>query len=126
VNAIAVTNLSACSGGISWLIAEKISGDKHVYSLKGVAFGVISGLVGSTPLAGFVDVQAAMLIGLISGIIGYLGVSKLSKTYLRKYDDALDVFAIHGLVGTWGSLATGIFSDEKLSGRPGMIYGDYK
>jgi len=55
VNAVSVTNISACSAGLAWLFIDWSLSEGNVVSLKGVAFGVISGLVGSTPLAGFVD-----------------------------------------------------------------------
>lgn len=85
--------------------------------------GVVSGLVGSTPMAGYIDVQVAIVTGIISGIVGWLGV-RLSKSWMSGYDDALDVFAIHGIVGIWGSLATGIFCSESLSGTPGLLEGN--
>ena len=82
----------------------------------------MSGLVGITPAAGFVDASGAIFIGVISGAIGYYGVVKLKK--ILGYDDTLDVFGIHGLVGIWGAVATGIFANPDINGAAGLLYGN--
>jgi len=119
VNAFLVTNLAACAGGIGWMIIEWTQGKP---SLLGIASGVISGLVGITPAAGYVDVSGALVIGFTSGLIGYLGVVKLKA--LMRYDDSLDAFGIHGLVGIWGSLLTGFFANPAINGAAGLLYGN--
>lgn len=119
-NAFLVTNLAACAGGLAWLLVEW-STEKRP-SLLGLSSGVISGLVGITPAAGYVDVGGALAIGLIAGLIGYAGVVKL-KTWLS-YDDTLDAFGIHGLVGIWGSLATGLFAHPNINDGSGLFYGN--
>ncbi len=119
-NAFLVTNFAACTGGIAWLIVEWFKEEKP--TILGLASGTISGLVGITPAAGYVDVTGALFIGLISGLIGYFGVVKLKS--LLKYDDTLDAFGIHGLVGIWGSLATGVFANPAVNGEAGLLYGN--
>jgi len=104
-NAFLVTNVAASLGIIGWLIAEYV-----VYktpTLIGGASGAIAGLVAITPASGSAGVGGAIIIGLVGGIIGFIGVAKLKKMF--KVDDSLDAFWIHGLVGIWGSIATAIF-----------------
>lgn len=104
-NAFLITNVAASLGIIGWLIAEYI-----VYktpTLIGGASGAIAGLVAITPASGSAGVGGAIIIGLVGGVIGFIGVSKLKNMF--KVDDSLDAFWIHGLVGIWGSIATAIF-----------------
>lgn len=119
-NALIVTNVAACAGGLAWMLIEWTTQKKP--SIIGLASGAISGLVGITPAAGYVGIGAALLIGLTSGLIGYYSVVHLKKAL--KYDDTLDVFGIHGVVGIWGSLATGIFADPSINGKAGLLYGN--
>jgi Amt family ammonium transporter len=119
-NALMVTNVAACAGGLAWLLVEWVTHKKP--TLIGMASGVISGLVGITPAAGFVAVHDALAIGLLSGVVGYFGVIKLKK-YLG-YDDSLDAFGIHGLVGIFGALATGIFANPAINDGIGLLYGN--
>ena len=120
-NAILVTNVAAAAGGLSWLIIEWSTSDKRP-TLLGSASGVVSGLVGITPASGFVDVSGALVIGLFSGAIGYFGVVKLKK--MLGYDDTLDVFGIHGLVGIFGAIATGFLANPDINGAAGLFYGN--
>ena len=120
-NALLVTNIAAACGGLAWLLIEWTTVHKRP-TLIGSASGVVSGLVGITPAAGFVDASGAIFIGIISGAIGYYGVVKLKK--ILGYDDTLDVFGIHGLVGIWGAIATGIFANPEINGAAGLLYGN--
>ncbi|MEN7551346.1 ammonium transporter [Rapidithrix thailandica] len=120
-NALLVTNVAAAAGGMTWLLIEWTTEHKKP-TLLGSASGVVSGLVGITPAAGFVDVFGALIIGLFSGAIGYFGVIKLKK--ILGYDDTLDVFGIHGLVGIFGAIATGIFANPEVNGAAGLLYGN--
>ena len=120
-NALLVTNIAAACGGLTWLLIEWTTVHKRP-TLIGSASGVVSGLVGITPAAGFVDASGAIFIGIISGAIGYYGVVKLKK--ILGYDDTLDVFGIHGLVGIWGAIATGIFANPEINGAAGLLYGN--
>ena len=104
-NAFLITNVAASLGVIGWLIAEYI-----VYktpTLIGGASGAVAGLVAITPASGSAGVTGAIIIGLVGGILGFIGVSKIKKLF--KVDDSLDAFWVHGLVGIWGSIATAIF-----------------
>jgi Amt family ammonium transporter len=106
---------------LSWLIIEWSTSDKKP-TLLGSASGVVSGLVGITPASGYVDVSGALVIGLCSGAIGYFGVVKLKK--MLGYDDTLDVFGIHGLVGIFGAIATGFLANPDINGAAGLFYGN--
>lgn len=121
-NALLVTNVAACAGGLSWLLVEWYTEKRP--TLIGCASGVISGLVAITPAAGYVDTPAAIIMGLLGGIVGYIGVVKL-KTLLG-YDDTLDAFGIHGLVGIFGAIATGIFANPAVDpSAVGALYGNW-
>jgi Amt family ammonium transporter len=119
-NALLVTNVAACAGGMVWLICEWIDGKR--LTLMGVASGVVAGLVGITPSAGYVDVGGALAIGIGSGVFGYFCVIKLKN--LVRYDDTLDAFGLHGMVGIFGAMATGIFANPAINGAAGLLYGN--
>ena len=104
-NAFLVTNVAAALGVIGWLLAEYLFYKKA--TLIGGASGAVAGLVAITPASGSADTFGAIMIGLIGGIVGFIGVSKIKKLF--KVDDSLDAFWVHGLVGIWGSIATAIF-----------------
>lgn len=119
-NAFLVTCVAACAGGIAWLLTESIDTNKP--TLIGSASGVISGLVAITPAAGYVDVTGAMCLGLLGGFVGYLGAIKLK--HIIGYDDTLDAFGIHGLVGILGALLTGILANPDINDGIGVLYGN--
>lgn len=120
-NAMLVTNVAAAAGGIAWVLMERTSSRKP--SLLGISSGAVSGLVGITPACGYVSVSGALAIGLLSGVIGYFGAIKLKN--VLKYDDTLDAFGVHGLVGIFGSIATGFFANPKINEQAvGLIYGN--
>lgn len=108
INTVAATAAAV----LSWTIAEWLLRGKP--SCLGAASGVIAGLVGITPAAGFVGVGGAMLIGLICGFAGVWGVSSLKR--ILKVDDTCDVFGVHGVCGIVGCLLTGVFASESLGG----------
>ena len=120
-NAFMVTNIAACAGGLIWLIIEWFIVKKP--TLIGIASGAVSGLVGITPAAGYVDVSGALIIGVVAGIVGYWGVVKL-KNYLG-HDDTLDAFGMHGLVGIAGAILTGILANPAVDSESiGLLYGN--
>lgn len=120
-NAILVTNVAACTGGVIWLIIEWFIIKKP--TLIGIASGAISGLVAITPAAGFVGVPGALIIGALGGVAGYFGVVKLKEYF--KHDDTLDAFGMHGLVGIVGALLTGVFANPNIDpSGVGLIYGN--
>ena len=120
-SAFMVTNTAAAMGGLAWLFVEwKIAGKPTVL---GMASGAIAGLVGITPAAGFVTLAGGLAIGLVAGILGYIGVAVLKNKL--GYDDSLDAFGIHGLCGIWGALATGLFASPTVTeGAAGLFYGN--
>ncbi len=118
--AILTTNLAASAAMLMWMLIEYIRDGKP--TVLGAASGVVAGLVGITPAAGFVGFAGAMIIGAIAAIVGYFGVSILKPLF--GYDDSLDVFGVHGLCGMWGALATGIFANPSICGKAGLVYGN--
>ena len=120
VNAFMVTNVAAALGGLGWLLVERIKKKKS--TILGLISGVVSALVGITPAAGYVDITGALIIGFCSGIVGYYGVNHL-KPFFR-YDDTLDAFGIHGFVGIFGTIATGLFANPAINGAAGAFYGN--
>ncbi|MCP4000980.1 MAG: ammonium transporter, partial [Gammaproteobacteria bacterium] len=111
-----ITNTSAATAGFTWTVVEWIHRGKP--SLVGAISGAVAGLVAITPASGFVGPMAAMQIGLAAGIGCYFACTKL-KTVMG-YDDALDVVGIHGIGGTIGSLATGLYCRKMVMGPEGV------
>ena len=118
--AMAVTQIATAAAALAWMAAEWMMRGKP--SVLGIASGAVAGLVAITPAAGFVLPGGALVLGLIAGIGCFLAVMWL-KLKLG-YDDALDVFGIHGVGGIIGALLTGVFAAEAVSGTPGMLEGN--
>jgi len=104
VNAFVVTNTAACAGIIGWVAMSWIFSKKP--SVIGAASGAVAGLVAITPASGFVGAMPAIVIGIGAGVMCFAAIQLLVKL---KVDDALSVWGVHGIGGTWGALATGIF-----------------
>jgi ammonium transporter, Amt family len=122
VNALVVTNTAAAMGGLAWMTASWL---RHGHpSVLGLAAGAVAGLVAITPAAGFVDTPASILIGLGAGVFCFFAVDILKRNV--GVDDALDVFAVHGVGGIWGALATGLFATTTVNaaGADGLFYGN--
>ena len=119
MNALLVTNTAAAAGALTWGILSQIQNRRM--SVVGVATGAVAGLVAITPAAGYVNVMGALAIGIVVGVLAYFAVLLRPRTGL---DDALDVFAIHGIGGIWGALATGIFAVEAIGGTAGLLEGN--
>ena len=121
-----ITNVSAIMGGVTWMLIEWWFSKDKKPTLIGMGSGIISGLVGSTSLAGYVNLPWGVFISIISGLVGYFGCNILKK-WINRYDDTLDVFGIHGLVGIWGAIATGIFTNPDIhpNGISGVVYGNW-
>lgn len=119
VNAFLVTNTAAASAALTWgLISQFRTGRM---SAVGVASGAVAGLVAITPASGYVGVLGALAIGIGAGVLCYVAVYIRAKTQL---DDALEVFAVHGVGGIWGAIATGIFAVAAIGGTAGAIDGN--
>jgi Amt family ammonium transporter len=119
--AFVVTHIASSAGVLSWMFVEWMHRGKP--TTLGAASGAVAGLVAITPASGFVDPLSAVLIGAVAGALCYGGV--LLKTRLG-YDDSLDVVGIHGIGGTWGALATGLFASTRINpdGANGLFFGN--
>ena len=93
-------------------------------ALLGAVSGCVAGLVAITPAAGFVTPLASLVIGAVGGAVCYFAVAVLKQKL--GYDDSLDAFGIHGIGGTWGSIATGIWATTAVNpdGANGLFYGE--
>ncbi len=124
--AFSTTHFAAAAGMISWLIFEKVRYGKP--TALGAASGLVAGLVGITPGAGFVGLPESVLIGFLAGAVCFGAVSLKSKF---GYDDSLDVVGVHGVGGLLGAILTGVFASSavnpvvgdvmKEGGRSGLI-----
>ena len=103
-SAFVVTNVAACAAILAWVGMSWFFGKKP--SVIGAASGAVAGLVAITPASGFVGPMPAIIIGLGAGVFCYGAVQLLLKL---KIDDSLAVWGVHGVGGTWGALATGLF-----------------
>ena len=112
-NAFVVTNTAAAAALVTWVAMSWIRGKKP--SVIGAASGAVAGLVAITPASGFVGPMPAVVIGIGAGVLCYLAVQLLHKL---RIDDALAVWGVHGVGGTWGALATGIFVGVGFAALP--------
>ncbi len=121
VNAFVVTNTAAAMAALTWMTVSWAHRGRP--SVLGAAAGAVAGLVAITPASGFVNAQGSILIGLGAGVICYFATQLKG---LLRVDDALDVWAVHGLGGTWGAIATGLFATVAVNsaGANGLFYGD--
>jgi len=120
-NAFVVTHVASSAAALLWMVMEWLHRGKP--TTLGVASGAVAGLVAITPASGYVGTVSALVIGGLAGIICYGGV--LLKSRLG-YDDSLDVVGIHGLGGTWGALATGLFASTAVNSAAanGLFFGN--
>lgn len=120
-NAFLVTNTAAAVAALAWMLVEYVVYKK--FTLLGLASGLVAGLVAITPAAGFVDNGAAVIIGAVAGVVGFIGVNIVKKAL--KYDDSLDAFGVHAMCGIWGALATGIFANPAVNSLgKGLLFGN--
>jgi Amt family ammonium transporter len=121
-SAFVVTHLATAMASITWMTVSWLH--KGSPSVLGAAAGAVAGLVAITPASGFVAPAGALLIGLGAGIICYWAVILIK--HVVGVDDALDVFGVHGVGGTWGALATGLFATVAVNsaGPNGLFYGN--
>lgn len=120
-SAFIVTNTSAAVGLLVWMLIEYLRFGK--VTLLGAASGAIAGLAAITPAAGFVNVMSTMVIGFGAALISYTAISYIKPRL--GYDDALDVFGIHGFSGIWGVLAVGLFASPFINAAgTGLLYGN--
>ncbi len=122
-SAFVVTHVATATASLAWMVMEWVTRGKP--TVLGAASGAVAGLVAITPASGFVDPIAAILIGVGAGIFCYAACN--IKTRLG-YDDSLDVVGVHGIGGTWGALATGLFATKAINpaGADGLFFGNPK
>ena len=116
VNAFLVTNVAAAVAAMTWVILSYLQNGKA--SAVGAATGAVAGLVAITPAAGSVGPMGSLAVGFGAGLLTYIAV-----LYRHKFgfDDALEVFAVHGIGGIWGAIATAIFA----VGGVGVVDGEF-
>jgi len=120
-SAFLATNTSAAAAALAWMFIEWMINKKP--TVLGIASGVVAGLVAITPAAGFVGLGASILIGLAAGALGFFSVARLKQKL--GYDDSLDAFGVHGMCGTLGALATGLFADPAVNpAGTGLFFGN--
>jgi Amt family ammonium transporter len=120
VNAVITTHIAAASSGVVWML---LSWRDSRPSVLGIVTGTVVGLVAITPAAGFVTPLSAIVIGAVAAPISYYAIRLRQKSGL---DESLDVWACHGMGGTWGALATGLFATTSINpaGANGLFYGN--
>jgi len=116
------TNTAAAAASVAWVLVEWYLNKKP--TILGGVSGAVAGLVAITPACGFVTPLSSIVIGFLGGVICFLAVTYLK--YKFGYDDALDAFGCHGIGGTWGAIATGLFATKSVNsaGANGLFYGD--
>ena len=119
--AMLVTQTSAAAGALTWMIYEWSVLKKP--SVVGLVSGAVAGLVAVTPAAGYVSPAGAIAIGVIAGFSCCWACAWLK--YSLGYDDALDVFGIHGVGGLLGAVLTGVFALEEIGNAPGAVDGNF-
>jgi Amt family ammonium transporter len=120
-SAFVVTNTATAMAGLTWITVSWLH--KGRPSVLGMAAGAVAGLVAITPASGFVDVSGSIIIGLGAGVFCYVAMQLRPRL---KVDDALDVWAVHGVGGTWGAIATGLFATVAINsaGANGLFFGN--
>jgi Amt family ammonium transporter len=115
---IAFVNTNTATGAavLGWMLSEWIGRGKP--TAVGAATGAVAGLVAITPAAGFVEPGGSIIIGLVAGFLCYKACNWKARL---GYDDALDVVGVHGVGGTWGALATGLFASLALTDSGGLF-----
>lgn len=124
VNAFVVTNTCAATAALTWAIIDWIINGSP--TMLGTISGAVAGLVAITPAAGFVGIGGSIGIGIVVSILCFIAVSSIKHKF--GYDDSLDAFGVHGIGGTWGAIATGIFATTAVNpaGANGLLAGNAK
>ena len=118
--AMAVTQIATAAAALAWMFAEWMTRGKP--SVLGIASGAVAGLVAITPASGFVLPGGALVLGLVAGTGCFFAVTWLK--HKLGYDDALDVFGVHGIGGIIGAILTGVFAAEAVGGTAGLLEGN--
>jgi ammonium transporter, Amt family len=120
-SAFTVTNTAAAAAALGWMFTEWMARGKP--TVLGAASGAVAGLVAITPASGYVGPMPSVIIGLVAGALCYTACNLKAKL---GYDDSLDVVGVHGVGGTWGALATGLWASKAINegGNDGLFYGN--
>jgi ammonium transporter, Amt family len=120
-SAFVVTHTATAAATLAWMLTEWLSRGKP--TVLGAASGAVAGLVAITPASGFVGPLSAIGIGAVGGVLCYNACNLKSRL---GYDDSLDVVGVHGVGGTWGALATGLFASKAINdaGGNGLFFGN--
>jgi Amt family ammonium transporter len=121
VSAFLATNTGAAAAALGWMLTEWMTRGKP--TVLGAASGAVAGLVAITPASGYVTPMASIVIGAVAGALCYSACNLKSRL---GSDDSLDVVGVHGVGGTWGALATGLFASKAINegGDNGLFYGN--
>ena len=114
------TDIAASFAAITWLIIEWSREGKPKF--VGLLTGAVAGLATITPAAGYVPVWAAIIIGISAGALCYLAVQLKNRL---GWDDALDVWGVHGMGGVFGTILLGVFASTAVNTQAGLLEGDY-
>ena len=120
-NAFVATHVATAAAGLTWALIEW---QQHgAPTVLGVSTGAVAGLVAITPACGFVNPMNAIFIGMLVSLFCYIAIAYIKGKL--GYDDALDVFGVHGVGGMWGTIATGIFAEKAVNaaGADGLFLG---
>ncbi|MBP7764421.1 MAG: ammonium transporter [Deltaproteobacteria bacterium] len=121
-NAFVTTNTATAAAGLTWALIEWWHNGTP--TILGVATGAVAGLVAVTPACGFVNPMNALFIGIIVALVCYTAVAVIKGKL--GYDDSLDAFGVHGVGGTVGTIATGLFAEKAVNaaGADGLLFGN--
>ena len=121
VSAFLATNTAAAAAALGWMFTEWMTRGKP--TVLGAASGAVAGLVAITPASGYVGPISALIIGGLAGLLCYSACNFKSKL---GYDDSLDVVGVHGVGGTWGAIATGLWASKAVNpdGADGLFFGN--
>jgi Amt family ammonium transporter len=115
--AFAVTHIATAVAALAWMFTEWLLKGKP--SVLGICSGAVAGLVAVTPASGFVSPNAAVIIGLVAGIVCFISATSVKRAF--GYDDSLDAFGVHGIGGIVGALLTGALVSSEISGATGSV-----
>jgi Amt family ammonium transporter len=120
-SAFVATHIATAAAALAWMAMDWIFRGKP--TVLGAASGAVAGLVAITPGSGFVGPMSAILIGIGGGVLCSIACSLKPRL---GYDDSLDVVGVHGVGGTWGALATGLFASKAINaaGNDGLFFGN--
>jgi Amt family ammonium transporter len=115
------TDVAASFAAVAWLLVAWFNEKKPKF--LGLLTGAVAGLATITPAAGYVSPTTAVIIGIVAGVVCYYAVEMKNK---MKWDDALDVWGVHGVGGFLGIILLGVFADKQFNpaGANGLLHGD--